>query len=452
MDWRPDQEQFAIDFIERIRLDDIPDPAIRQARRCFLDLLACSFAGIPARSSEVARRFALSFHGAGEASLFGSTRRAPLPLAVFANATVCEALDADDGYNLVKGHPGAFLLPTVLALSERRAMSGEDALTALVLGYEIAMRAGRIVRMVCPSYHGSGSWGGVGVAAVAARVLGLSASETAHALGAAEYHGTMAPIMRCVSLPGMVKDGVAWSAFGGISAALLARDGFTSTPSLFGVPEAAELAGSLGSEFLIGQLYFKPYCTCRWAQAPVIGALKVCREHSIAPEAIRRIRVETFAEACALTRKFPETSEEAQYSVAYPIAVALLEGDCGPAQVLESALPNEPARSLMERMEFKVREDFQALFPARRFAEIVVETDAGSFSSGPVATHGDADAPISDAELEDKFRRYTAPYLTEGQQDELIRTVGQLETVPDVSSLVRLLAREATPSNRSCDG
>ncbi len=442
MEWRPEQEQHVIEFVHRTRLDDFPQSVIHQARRCFLDLLACSFAGIPARTSAVARSFALSFGGTEEASLFGSTRRTPLALSVFVNATVCEALDADDGYNLVKGHPGAFLLPAVLALAEQRAMSGEEALTALIIGYEVAMRAGRIVRTVCPTYHGSGSWGGVGVAAVAARVLGLNACETAHALGAAEYHGAMAPIMRCVSLPGMVKDGVGWSAFGGISAALLAREGFTSTPSLFGTPEAEGLVNSIGRDDLIGQVYFKPYCTCRWAQAPVRGALKVCREHAITPERIRRIRVETFAEACALTRKFPETSEEAQYSVAYPIAVALLDGDCGPAQVLESALPNERARTLMERMEFAVREDFQALFPARRFAEIVVETEDGVFSSGPVATRGDADDPLSEAELEDKFRRYTTPYLDSTRQDDLIQTVMHLETAPDAAELVPLLARD----------
>ncbi|MFN0168905.1 MAG: MmgE/PrpD family protein [Bryobacteraceae bacterium] len=442
MDWRPEQEQYVIEFVHRTRLEDFPQSVVHQGRRCFLDLLGCSFAGIPARTSEIARRFALSFGGTEQASLYGSTRRAPLVLSVFANATVCEALDADDGYNLVKGHPGAFLLPAVLALAEQRPMSGEGALTALLVGYEIAMRAGRIVRIVCPTYHGSGSWGGLGVAAVAARALGLAAGETAHALGAAEYHGTMAPIMRCVSLPGMVKDGVAWSAFGGVSAALLAQQGFTSTPSLFGVPEAADLVNSLGREFLIEQLYFKPYCTCRWAQAPVRGALKVCRDYGISPERIRRIRIETFAEACALTRKFPQTSEEAQYSVAYPIAVALLEGDCGPAQVLERALPNERARGLMERMEFVVRPDFQARFPARRFAEIIVETVEGEFTSGPVTAPGDADDPLPDHDLEDKFRRYAAPYLDAAQANALISTVAHIETLSDAAFLLPLLARD----------
>src|SRR5258705_1203041 len=90
------------------------------------------------------------------------------------------------------------------------------------------MRAGRIVREVYPTYHGSGSWGGLGTAAVAARFLPLDAEQSRHALGTAEYHGTLAPIMRCVSHPGMVKDGVGWSAFAAGFGAVLRSVGVSS--------------------------------------------------------------------------------------------------------------------------------------------------------------------------------------------------------------------------------
>lgn len=429
MDWRGEQEQRVSEFIHRTRWSDLPARVVRQAKRCLLDLYACTYAGLDARSSAIARRFAVSLGGREESRLFGETRRVPLPLAVYANTTACEALDCDDGYNLIKGHPGAFLFPVILGFADRQPLSGSETLEALVVGYEVGIRAGLLVRALYPSYHGSGSWGGVGAAAIAARLLGLTEEATRHALGIAEYHGTLAPIMRCVELPGMVKDGIAWSAFSAVCGALQAEDGFTSTPSLFGSAEAEGLVDSLGSEWLIEGLYFKPYCCCRWAQPAVRAALGVVRSEGIDPETISGIRVETFAEACALTRQVPKTSEEAQYSVAWPVAMALLHGDVGPAQVLESALGDARGIALMKKVGFRHRADFQAEFPGRRLAEVVVEAEGRSISSGPVAAHGDPADPLTDEEMESKFHRYTARHLDEKAREELIRSVQNLEKI-----------------------
>src|SRR5262249_13879602 len=235
------------EFIHGVRLDRFPPSLGRHARPCFGGLLACSLAGIPSRASQVANAFANSLGSAPECSLFGDLQRVALPLAVFANSTTCEALDSDDGYNLVKGHPGSFLFPALLAFAERDGMTGKEAIETLVAGYEVAIRAGLVVHaLYSPAYHGSGSWGGIGTAAPAARCLRLEPLATVHAMAVAEYHGAMAPIMRCVSYPGMNKDGVAWSAFAGVSAAILAQSGFESSPCLFALDEAAPLVDSLG--------------------------------------------------------------------------------------------------------------------------------------------------------------------------------------------------------------
>lgn len=423
----PNQEQQVVRFIHSLRLQDCPPSVVRQAKRCFLDLLSCSFAGLPARSSQIARSFALSFGGNPECSLWGDGRPVPLPLAVYANTTSCEALDADDGYNPVKGHPGAFLLPVTLAFAERDGVDGASALESLITGYEIAMRAGRIVHAMYSAYHGSGSWGGVGTAAIAARLLRLDEEQTAHALGTAEYHGVMAPIMRCVSYPAMVKDGVAWSAFSGVSGAIMSRSGFTSTFSLFGLSDATHWVSSLGSQFLIEQLYFKPYCSCRWAQPAICAALELVRDKNINVRAIQSIRVETFAEACALSQKLPTTSEEAQYNVRFPVAAALLRGDFGPSEILESNLDAPDVCALAQQIECVPREEFQREFPARRIAEVFISTGDSTFRSGAVSVHGDPNDPMSDREIEDKFLRYSSSFLSPDEADEYIDRILHLE-------------------------
>lgn len=441
--WIPGQEQRVVRFIHSTHLQDCPPAVVRKAKHCVLDLLSCSFAGLPARSSQIARSFALSFGGIAECALWGDGGRVPLPLAIYANTTICEALDADDGYNLVKGHPGAFLLPATLALAERGYLDGTGALETLITGYEIGMRAGRIVHGMHSAYHGSGAWGGVGTAAVAARALRLDECQTAHALGTAEYHGVMAPIMRCVSHPGMVKDGVAWSAFSAISGALMSRDGFTSTHSLFSLADATELVDSLGSEFLIEQIYFKPYCSCRWAQPAICAALLLVREKSINLNAIESIRVETFSEACELSRKRPVTSEEAQYNLPYPIAAALLRGDFGPSEVLESNLDAPDIWELARRIECVAREEFQRQFPARRIAEVFITSGGASFRSGPVSVHGDPDEPMSEREMEEKFLRYSSHCLSPAEAGECIDRIRNLEREPNLTWLVDLLCRPA---------
>ena len=432
------------DFVHGARLGSFPPSAVRQARRCFTDLLACSLAGIPSRAAQVARAFAQRLSGLRECSLFGDGVRAPLPLAVFANTTACEALDADDGYNVVKGHPGAFLFPALLAFAERDGMSGEQAMETLVAGYEVGMRAGLLVHaLYAPAYHGSGSWGGVGTAAVAARSLRLDPAQTVHAIAAAEYHGTIAPIMRCVSYPGMTKDGIAWSAFSGVSGAILAQAGFQSNPSLFALEEAAALVDSLGIRFLIEELYFKPYCCCRWAHPAVRAALDLAGRHRIEPAAIERITIETFAEACALSRSAPRSSEEAQYSVAYPVAAALLHGDVGPGQVLEGGYSDPRAIALLSRIQFRVRHDLQAEFPTRRLAAVKIEAAGAQYTSGVVSAHGDPADPLSDAEIEAKFRHYTRPFLRDGEADRLLGELGRLETLPNLDTFIAVCRRTA---------
>ena len=113
MDWRPAQEQQVCEFVHDTNLSVMPAAVVRQAKRCLLDLYACTYAGLPASATRIARDFALSFGGREECNLFADSRRVPLPLAVYANTTACEALDCDDGFNLVKGHPGAFLFPVI---------------------------------------------------------------------------------------------------------------------------------------------------------------------------------------------------------------------------------------------------------------------------------------------------------------------------------------------------
>jgi len=150
-------------------------------------------------------------------------------------------------------------LPALLAFADTGPpIDGKTFLTLLVLGYEIGTRAGIALHASTPDYHSSGAWNALACAAIGARALHLTPSQTNHALGIAEYHGPRAPMMRCIDHPTMVKDSSAWGAPAGVSAALLAAQGFTGAPATTVTADSTRnIWDDLGRRWRINEQYLK---------------------------------------------------------------------------------------------------------------------------------------------------------------------------------------------------
>jgi 2-methylcitrate dehydratase PrpD len=435
-------EQRIADFVLGLRWDSVPVEVQRQAHRCLLDLLACAVAGASTRVVGAVRRFALRMGGEPDALVLGADRRLPFPWAVLVNAFATSALDGDDGYRLVKGHPGAFVFPAALAAAEKAGSSGRQFLEALIVGYEIGMRAGLASHAHYPYYHGSGSWGGVGACAATARLLKTEPSVLTHALGIAGYHGAITPMMRGIDVPAMVKDGIGWGAMTGLTALLLAEEGFSGTPSFLAEPPAAPLVETLGREFRILDLYFKRYACCRWAQPAIRGALAVSLKYQVAPSAIARVIVRTFAEATRLAFPRPRTSEEAQFSLPYPVAAALVLGRFGPIEVRDDNLTNAAVLDLASRVEMVAEPRFQEEFPARALADVeLVTVDGRRLRSGPVQAAGDPDDPLPEAELGAKFLEFCSPFLPTEDVRRLREFALSCDDLPTLQPLLDVLRR-----------
>src|SRR5918997_6954602 len=254
------QTRSVAEFACTARWEDLPTDVRSQAIRCVLDLCGAAVAGSRTEAAQAAAKYALYAHGAGPSTVIGTGARCTPVGAALANGFAASALDIDDGYRPVKGHPGAVVFPAVLAAAEETGSSGTEFLTALVIGYEVAMRAGRILHSLYDIYHGSGAWAPVGAAAGVARLLNCDAEQAWHALGIAEFHAAMTPEMRSVEHPSMLKDGIGWGAMVGIASGQLAARGFSGIPALFDVTgPGTRFIESLEDEYLILDLYFKPY-------------------------------------------------------------------------------------------------------------------------------------------------------------------------------------------------
>ncbi len=433
----------AIDFIHGLTANAIPAEVRHAATRALLDTLGVAAAATLTENSRIVRDFAATvFPGAGDGStrLMFDGRAVTLPGAGFGNAGSIDSLDAHDGQKLTKGHMGVVVVPAMFAFAGAGGpVTGEEFMTQLVLGYEIATRAGIALHATACDYHTSGAWNALAAAAIGARALGLDQQWTRHALGIAEYNGPRSQMMRCIDHPTMLKDGATWGGFTGISAALLARMGHTGAPAItMEAPEVEHLWADLGSRWYVADQYIKLYPVCRWAQPAIAAALSLASQFSI--EDVTGIRIETFHEAKRLPLAEPANSEEAQYSIKFPVAAALARGRIGVEEVAGDGL-RDPATLRLARMIEVVEDDeANAAFPADRLARVSITLrDGRTLKSGMTRAVGDPDVPLSDAELTAKFNGLAGPVLGKARADALHDACLGMWQAPSASNLTELV-------------
>lgn len=398
-------------FVRETTYAGLPLPVRRMAERCLIDLAGTGAAGLATPLSRIIRDHAVRGFAAGEGAprarlLFDGRRASPMGAAMAGGMTI-DSFDAHDGHVLTKGHAGAAVLPGLLAIADAapEPVSGPEFLTALVVGYEVAIRAGIAQHATAPDYHTSGAWNALGVVAIAARLWRFDAATLREALGIAEYHGPRSQMMRCIDFPTMVKDGSGWGAMCGLSAASLAADGFTGAPALVVEGEkVAPLWNDLGARWRILEMYFKPYPICRWAQPAVEAALSLRRSHDVDPSAIAAIEIETFHEATCLDHARPATTEAAQYSLPFPVAAAVARGRLVPTDVSGDALVDPEILRLADRIRLIDAPELSARFPAERYARARFRMNDGRvLESETMPARGDAERPLSDEEILSKF-------------------------------------------------
>jgi 2-methylcitrate dehydratase PrpD len=394
-------------FIHELRYEDLPDSVLEQAKRCLLDLIGVAASGRQTELSRIVHGFVVSQLGAsvgGTRLLFDGRRVSPTG-AAYAGASTIDAFDAHDGHKLTKGHAGVALLPALLAvLDSCSRWEGREILTSLVLGYEIATRAGIALHASVSDYHTSGAWNAVGCAAIVARSLQLGPEQTRHALGIAEYHGPRSQMMRCIDHPTMVKDGSGWGALAGVSAAYLAQEGFTGAPAIL-FNEQSDLWDTLGERWMILEQYFKPYPVCRWAQPAVEASALLLAEDPSCASRISGIEIRTFGHGVRLGTGRPQTTEEAQYALGYPVAALVMRGRLGAEEIMAGGLADPEIAALTARIRLVEDETFSARFPAERIAVARFTLDDGTvLVSPPTPARGDPEAPLDDGEIRRKFR------------------------------------------------
>ena len=437
------------DFAAGLTFDALPEPLIAMLRRSFVDTIGVAAIGATTEMSRFARKGALAVLGAGEAGparmLIDGRVVGPVGAAM-AGAFTIDSIDAHDGSSPEKGHAGSAVFPALLAVADAlrsggARIDGRDFATWLAIAYEVSYRAGQAQHATCAEYHTSGAWTAVGVATACARMLGCDAERIRQAAGIGEYHGPRSPMMRCIDFPTMVRDGVGWGAPSGVTAAYLAREGFTGAPALTCEgADAAPFWADLGDGWrTVEHTHYKAYPCCRWAHPAMDAARDLMRRHELAPDQIAAVSIRTFHNATRLAGHAPRTLDELAYAIAFPVAIMIARGRMGVAEFTLETL-NDPEILRISRATTLIDDrELTRISVAQRWAQVTLVTgDGREFASQPRTPRGDADAPLSDAEIAAKFHAFADPVLGPPRAARIADLAGRFDSL-DAATFTELL-------------
>lgn len=414
-------------FILNTQWEDIPDEIKERAIRCSIDLIGALILGSQGNQYKAGIKAAETTGLFGNIPVFGGVKSFNLLGASIAFSHASNSFDIDDGYNMVKGHPGASFVGGVLAAALEKNCTYKEYLATLVICYETAIRWGLAEQDHYGFLHSTGTYGAFGTAAGIGKIKGLNKEQLNNALSIADYHAPLTPVMRAVEYPSMNKDGVPFGSLVGTMAVIETLCGETGKTHLLELLEYEYLLDSLYDRYYIKELYFKPYTCCRWAHQPIKACQDLMRKYEFSYDQIKKVTINTFDSASKLSKSIPKDTDEAQYNIAFPVASALVFGDVGFDQIKDKAVTNKEVIKMMRNLEFKVDPDMEKEFPEKRLAWVNIELVNGTeYKSDVYAAPGEHTDPNLDYDwIVSKFKRVTAPIINSQSQDLILKYIGK---------------------------
>jgi 2-methylcitrate dehydratase PrpD len=414
------------------------------AANVLIDLIGCAAGGFDSAAARAMRQTVVQLYADGPAAIwFGSTHRRAEGAAM-ANSTAASALDLDDGHRRAGGHPGAAIVPTVLAVGPAAGASGRDLIAALASGYEVAVRVAAARDFKRLDTLSTGRWCAYGTVA-AAGLLGRDDPVTlAQAFAIA---GVLSPGLSAAGystvMGNQAKEGIPWAVMTGLTALELARRGFTGPLDILDHADyfdAAAITAGLGTGSELYSVYFKAYACCRWIHSALDAIINLAKDHHPAVDDIRAVDVFTFERTLRLNNYAdPATLEGAQYSLPFCLAVAAIGG----AEALMPLSPDWLHRpdivALARRVNLHIDPELDARFPEETGARVCLQTAGGILQQTVRHPLGDPANPMDRMRRVAKFKKLTAGVITLQDQAGLLALIDQLADLADTAQIVDCL-------------
>ncbi|HZU68253.1 MAG TPA: MmgE/PrpD family protein [Ktedonobacteraceae bacterium] len=445
-------EQLAA-FVERMRYEDLSEEASQQLKIHMLDALGCAFGALEGPPIALIREQLQDFGGKPLATLIGDGKNAP-DRAAFYNSALVRYLDFNDSYLAKKEtcHPSDNL-GAVLAASEYAHGNGKQLLTALAIAYQVQCRLSDVAPVRAKGFDHT-TQGAYAVAAGVSKALGLDQKRTANAIA---ISGTAYNALR-VTRTGSLSNwkGLAYpdTAFGATHAAFLAMRGISGPLEVFegnkgfmdSIAGHFEMDWSKENLEAVRRTSVKKYNAEFHSQTALEGVLELRAAHHLRAEEIESVNIDIFDVAYNIIgggeegdKRQIHTKEEADHSLPYIVAVALLDGEVTPEQYAPERIVRQDVQSLLRKVTIRPDDELSKRFPDEMPCRIQITLKNGqTFHVEKQDYEGFYTRPMSWEQVIAKFERLAAPYTDATQRASIIETVAGLET-KDVVELTALL-------------
>ena len=437
-------------FITDLRADRLPADVIEMAKLCVLDWLASAIAGGTTRPIQMFLKVARGLGGTPQATMIADGSKTSCHLAALVNAASSHVVEMDDLHKPSVLHPAAPVIPAALAVAERDGIAGPEFLTAIVAGYEVAIRAGEALG---PSHYHfwqtTATCGVFGAATAAGKLLRLTPEQLVWALGSA---GTQSAGLWEFLVEGAMSKQLhlAKASADGLLAALLAEQGLTAASQIFegekgltqatsAAPELAHLTEALGTGPLrILENSFKAHAACYHIHSSIDAALALKTRLNAKPTEITKIAVRVYSAALDLLEKVePASPYAAKFSIPYCVATALLHGRVGLDDFTQEGIRDRAVRQLMSTVVLHRDPELDRVYPGTWPAVVTIETTEGIRHEARVDfPKGDPKNPMTTDELIAKFHALTCRTLPEPSRSLLVERCLTLDKLNNVQGLL----------------
>ncbi len=434
-------DELAVHFAT-VSAESLPEAPMHEMRRLLLDYLGVALSGSRTESGRIAGEVMAGLGGATQATILGHGDKVPAVHAAFANAVSEHSIEMDDVDDLALFHHGPPVVSAALAVAEWTDSSGRDLLAAMLCGCEMMNRLSLATNPALRDrgYHTTPATGVFGATVAAARLLGLDHTQLVNALGLAGAQASGLMEMYGPSMQKRINPGPA--ARNGITAAMLAKAGFTGADTIFegergfgkafadGI-DVKVLLEDLGTTVPVAVEY-KAYSAARPIHNAIDAALRL-RDRGVSAADIEHLVVFRHPDWSDYHRNFaPATYHEAQVSLPYSVAVALIDGAALPAQYTDDQVHRADLVSFMKKISIETDPSLPRGVSCRLEAG---RSDGGTVVAQIDDAKGSLGNPMTDADLEAKFARLAGPVLPDGAAGKVVQAVGDTCTATELIAL-----------------
>ncbi len=445
-------------YVVNTEFSQLPASVVEKAKLGILDWIGVTLAGSLEPSTGILLDFIRETCDKRQATVIGKSELVSVTNAALANGFMSHILDLDDGIFLAALHTTIPTLPVALAVSEWKRLNGKELITAYVLGVEVETRISYAVggkevgSPYLKGWHNTSVLGVFGAAAVAGKLLGLNEKKMRMALGVAgvqaaglrEAFGTMCKPFQ-----------VGKAASNGISAALLAQKGFTSSERILeGGGFSSEGVGlgriisdtfdpdigtrNLGKEFAILRINFKRYPSCGMTHAPIDATMRIVKEFDLMPDNIEEVEVQTTSSAMIAANILePKTGMEGRFSISFCVAIAIQDREVGMASFDDSKVRDPRVMNLMKRIKVKINPEWVGIVIPGSEAKVIVKTKDGKVHTAKIEDTTQAMRTFD--QVAAKFDILARMLFSDDRIKEIKETVKSAEKMDmmDLASLLR---------------